>query len=198
MKRTFLFFKKDEVVTPGARGVTLVETLVVLALFVLISGFLVSLTIQYNSLYNLGEAQFVTVDDTRTVLNSISVYTVQAYRVAGSHTISGTLYTSGTSTLVVQIPAVSANGDIVASTWDYVAFYKTGNNVYRRVDANANSSRASGLRQLGSAITSLTFTYNNASTTLATQVSVDVQSSSTIGHVAANHHETANLILRNF
>jgi len=180
------------------RGVTLVETLVVLALFLLISAFFVGLSLQYSKLYQLGESQFMAVGSARSVLNSMSAYVPQARQVVTSRSISGVTYTTGTSTLVLELPAINQNGDVISNTSDYVVFYKSGSEVFRHVDANAVSARDSGLRTLGSTIAGLIFTYDNVSTTLATKVSVDIDSNRTSGHVTVTNHETASFILRNF
>lgn len=199
MKSRRLILKVNAGWVGAARGVTLVEMLVVLSLFILISSFLVSLSIQYQSLYNLGEANYIAVGNARSVLNSIGVYTVQAHRVVESRTIAGATYVTGTSTVVLQIPAVDLSGDIVSDAWDYVVFRKTStSSVYRHIEADPNSARVSGERLLGSTVGSLVFTYNNVSTTLATKVSVDIESNRIIGHVEAANHETADYILRNY
>lgn len=182
----------------GRRGATIVEALVVLALFVLISVTLVSLYFQHGELYSMGQAQFESVASARAALNGISAYAVQARRVVASQTITGTLYTAGTSTLVLEIPSINENGDIIENTFDYAAFYTSSTALYRALAPSPPSARADGTKFLADNLTNLMFSYDNADFSQVKKVTVSVTSTTAIGRATEEHHESVELILRNY
>src|SRR6185503_18263576 len=101
------------------------------------------------------------------------------------------------SVLVLQLPAVNASGTYVANTWDYIAFYGTGTNLYRDLEVNAASTRVGGTKLLSNSLSSITFSYNNADLSLATVVDVDLTSQTQVRQQVLTSREQQKLFLRN-
>jgi len=182
----------------NTHGMALVEALVVLAVFLLISAAMLGLYVQHGRLYSLGQAQFETVSSARGALNGISAYTVQARRVVTSTVIASIVYTTGTSTLALELPAINGSGDIINGVFDYVVFYGSGDTLQRILAPNAASARVGATRLLADNVTGLVFSYDNADVNLVKKVIVSVTSTAGSGTVTEEHHESGEFILRNY
>jgi prepilin-type N-terminal cleavage/methylation domain-containing protein len=179
------------------RGFTLVEMLITLALSVLLIGALIGLYRGYFDLFNAQQGLGTLGTTSGDALSEIEQLTRQASRVLASKTISGTTYTSGSDTLVLELPSVDAGGSAISGTFDYVAFYVSGADLYRRIDADAASARTDGAKKLGGALSSLAFEYDAASPADASEVSVDIVFASQNGHANTSFRVQEELWLRN-
>jgi prepilin-type N-terminal cleavage/methylation domain-containing protein len=183
---------------PLSAGFSLIEVIVAMAIFLILSLALLSLYQAFGSLYGLGRAQFSAVGGVRVPLAEVVEYVSQAYRVVASQDFSGTLYTSNSSTLVVQIPAVDANDRVVANSWDYAVFYKNGARAYRQLQPAAESARSGGTRQLTDVATSLQFSYDNADFSLVKKVGVSLETFTQEGHITVSHVTSEEVALKNY
>lgn len=179
-------------------GFTLIEIVVGIGVISILIFSLLNLYLAYGSLYNFQNAELTTLSEGRTVMSEFTLFTIQAYRVVGNFTFSTTTYYSGTSTLVLQIPAIASDGSIISNIWDYIVFYPSGNNLYRQTQANAGSARVSGTKLLTSNLQSLSFTYDNIDFTQVQKVSIDLNLQKQDSKYTATSHLTEQLILRNF
>lgn len=180
------------------RGFSLIETIVSIGLFTVLLFVLMNLYVGYGTLYLHNETQFNTANDTRAALRSITPLVLQAYRVLPDHAFGATTYATDTSTLILQLPAIGAGGSVISNVWDYVAVYQTSSSLYRQLESDAASSRVGGTKLIASTIQSITFTLDNASTTLAKNVTVTLQAKQQKGHVTATNNLTAQIRLRNY
>jgi hypothetical protein len=196
----FLLKKVRRFNCPGAmRGASMVETLVVIAVFVVISLALAGLGIQLGYLYNLGEAQFDSVGSARAALSGISPYARQARQVVSSTIIDNTTYNTATSTLVLEVPAISENGTIIDAVYDYVVFYTTSTNFYRVLAADSASARPSENKLLANNITDLVFTYsNNLNFAVVTEIAVSVSSTAGNSRHLSEHVQSAQFQMLNY
>ncbi len=179
-------------------GASLIEALVVLALFILICLALTSLYLQHGWSLHLGKAQFDSVEGARGALNGISAYAVQARRVVSSTSISGTLYATGTSTLVLEIPTVNASGGIVEGASDYAVFYTSAGTLYRNVAPSAESARVAGVRFLAGNLTDLAFSYDSAYFAQVKKITVAVTSTAGTADAHETQREFGEFRLRNY
>ena len=90
----------------GNKGVTLIETLVAVGLFIFIAMALFVVYEVYGKIYNLGAAHFSAVGGSRSALTQLSNFTSQANRILQSSAINGVNYVSGTTTLVLDRKSV--------------------------------------------------------------------------------------------
>ena len=179
------------------QGFTLVEAMVVVAVSVILIIALLNLYDGYNRVYNSQQNLIRVAGSAGAIINDLQIYVSQADQVLGSHTFSGTNYSSGTNTLVLEIPTVDSGGNILTGKFDYAAYYASGTKVYRLLQTDASSSRASILKQLSDSASSLSFAYDNGDFTQVQQVNVNVQTQIQVKQQAIVSHLTQSLYLRN-
>jgi len=112
----------------------------------------------------------------------------QADMVVASKVISGTTYTSGAGSLVLELPSIDSSGNILSGKNDYIVFYKSGSNIYMLTSGAAGSARASGQEKLSKTAQSLVFSYDNTDLSQAKKVDVDVQNLQQLGNQTNNSH----------
>ena len=162
-------------------GFSLIEVVVAVAVFVIVILGFFGLYDGYIRTFNTQQAQFIVTTSASALMNEVTTMVLQADRVLSAHTFSGTAYTSGASSLVLELPAIDSSGNILTGH-DYVVFYVSGNAAYRLFEADAASNRRSGLKQLSDAVNSLIFTYDNIDVTQATKVDTQIETRIQTGH----------------
>lgn len=198
MRHIFFTFPSVRAKRSPFAGATLIEMLVVVAISLVLSLALLSLYQAYGNLFGLGRMHFSAVGGVRTPLTEVVEYVSQAHRVAGSYSFGGTLYTTSSSTLVMQIPAVDANNRVVANSWDYAVFYKNGTRLYRQLQPAAASTRTPGSRQLNDVTASVVFSYDNVDLALVKKVGITLGTFTQEGHVAVAHLASEEVALKNY
>lgn len=181
-----------------ASGVSLVETLVVTAIALILSFVLLGVYQSYGNLYGLGRMHFSSVGGARSPMSEFVKYVSQAHRVVASQSFGGTVYTSSSSTLVLQIPAVDVNSRVVANSWDYVVFYKNGTRLYSRIAPSAASTRVAKTTQLTDVAESAVFVYDNSDVSLATKVQSSLITYTREGRVMVTHSTSEEIALKNY
>lgn len=162
--------------TAGHRaGLTLLETVVAIGLLLLFMTALTELYLSFST--SAAVQQSLTGANVRALhaLASFQSDTANADAVLASHTFaSGTTYGSATTTLALELPAVSSSGVPITGSYDYVAYYLSGTDFYRELDAAGGSSRAGGTILVATDIASLVMSYDTADPSLAQSVSLDL------------------------
>ena len=180
------------------KGFSLIETVIVIALFFTLIVGLSFLFIRHNQIYHFEDALIHVTGTARQTMQDINTFTLQAHRVLNSQTVNGTAYTSGAATLVLQLPSINSSSAIIANTWDYVAFYKTGSQVWEQYQAGTGSIRPTITKLLTDSAASLTFTYDNATFASVKKVTVDLQTSQVYKTQTTLDHLEQQIRLRNY
>lgn len=155
------------------RGVTIVELLVVVAVFSVLMIVLVNFFVGYNNSFTYLTTSIDASQSTGLFINSASNAVRQAKQIVTSHVFSGTTYTTSATALVLELPSINASG-VVSGAYDYMTFYLSGTDIYWRTDANASSTRTSFTKKISTSVQSLAFTYNNGDVTQATKVDIAI------------------------
>jgi hypothetical protein len=156
------------------RGFTLVETVIIIALTAMMMLALATLYINFNSLYAYQQTFITTVKSAGGAINAIGDASLPANQVLASHVFSSGTISSGATALALELPTIDTSGNIVAGKHDYIAFYLTGTDLYRRTEADASSIRTSGTKKVATLVSSLSFTYDNIDFTKVTNVTADI------------------------
>lgn len=178
-------------------GFTLIE--VIFAVAILIFMF-VAITYLYNNYYNVYGFQQTNVsvaDSAHAAMRELQNAALQADKIIASHTFSGNTYNTGQHTLVLEIPSIDGSQNIVSGKYDYVVFYITGKNLYKRFQADAASSRSSSLTTISTIVSTLTFTYDNANLAQASKISTDIDVQKAAGKRTVTYHLAQEIYLRN-
>lgn len=180
------------------RAFTLVETIIVIALGVTMMIALGLLVFTFNKISSYERASSQSSGSASAVMREIESLVVPAHAVLQTHTFSSSTRTSSSTALVLAVPSYDSSGNILANTYDYAAFYVTGTNAYRLLEANASSKRVSGTKQLSSTISALTFTYGSADFTQVSTTTVDVQTQAQVKQDILTDHRREQIRLRNY
>lgn len=160
------------------RGITTLELAVSMAVGAMIFTILGSIFIAQGRYFAIEDAIAETQYNAFQAVDTVGLYALSASQVVGSRTINGTAYASGTSTLVLEIPTVDADGDVVPSTFDYVAFALYPSDPTRLavdIDAGTNSALTDATRLPAALVDKLIFRYNAVDPTAATTVEMYVR-----------------------
>ncbi len=179
------------------KGFTLTETLIAVALAIAFLVVIVEFFLGYSKVFRYIEANFLVSNSASTIADDVAEMVRQSDKILTSRAFSGTTYTTGTSTIVLEIPTVNGSGSIVAGTYDYMVFYRNGAKFYWISDANGSSVRQDFTKQMTDAISSITFTYDAGDVTTATKVDIDVQTTKSVKSQNLNQHVHSQAYLRN-
>ena len=178
-------------------GFSLIETLILLAVSVAALIALVNVFFIFNSLYGYEQAFLKTAGSAGTAMNALQSSILQADAVLASSTFSGTTYTSTTTSIVLELPAIDASGNLILGAKDRVAFFASSTKLYRLTAAAGGSARVSGTTTLTSALQSISFTYSASDVAQSASTTVDLQTRLTYKQQVLSAHLREQWYLRN-
>ncbi len=181
----------------NSRGFSIVETVVVVFIFGLIVVVIYTVYSNYSGVIGTQEALMDTAGSLSATMVDIEKSVNQADKVVSTHTFSDTTVTSTSTSLVVEMPAVDASGNIVTNIYDYIGYYATGTKAVRVVDAAASSSRQTSSRSFSQTLSALKFTYDNSDLTLVTNITVDATTSTVVKQKTITSHLKQTDYMRN-
>ena len=180
------------------RGITLVETVIVIGITTLALFALTNLFLVFNTTYGYQQAVIATARSAGSAMNALEAAVLPASEVLVSRDFSDTAYASATTTLVLELPAVDGSGDMLPGAYDYIVFYTSDGTLYRLTEADAGSARTSGLKLLSTTLNSLAFTYDNSDFTKITKVAADLTTRVFYKQQEVQSHLTGQWYLRNW
>ncbi len=183
--------------TSTTRAFTIIEILVVLFIAALCSISVVAIYSNYMGVYAQQQVYIDLAQSTSATVSSVDTFARQADSIVSSYVYSGTTYTTGSTTVVFEVPSINSSGDIISSTYDYVVIYATSTSIYRIISAGSGSSRTTGTVALADNVSNLSLTYDNASLSSATKIDVDVVTQSTVHGQTLQSHLHQQSYLRN-
>lgn len=179
-------------------GFTLTEVIIVVAISSIIILVLLELFDRHDDLYRYEQAQLAVTEGSRLSMTELNTFISQGYRIVSSRVVDGNTYTTGTTTMVVQIPSISSAGAVLANTWDYAIFTLNGEKLTEIIDADALSHRVDITRQVADTVSNLTFTYDNNDLNLARKVNVDMTTSEQAGQQTVSNSVDQDIYLLNY
>jgi len=130
----------------------------------------------------------------------ISDMTRGSSAVESSRTISGTAYTTSSTVLVLKMPSINSSGNVIASTYDYVAFYRDGTDatkIWSDTEAAAGSRRIPGKKLVTAGNLIFTFRYDDVDPTKATRIQVYLVNRRTARNTTITSRSWTAITLRN-
>ncbi len=185
---------------PGERGFSLMEALTVIGIMTIV---LVMVTQIFAVTYDVYVKQSARTDNENGAVlaaRNISDMTRGASQVMTSQVINGTTYTTGSDVLVLKMPTVDSSNNVVASTYDYVAFYRHGSmttKIYADTDAGAGSKRVDGQKLVTAFNQTMKFRYNDPTPSSATRVQVYLVNQQTVRSTTITTKGWTAIFLRN-
>jgi prepilin-type N-terminal cleavage/methylation domain-containing protein len=176
------------------KGFTLIEVVLVIVLFTMLSLAVMDMYSGQNKIFNFQSSELIITNDARMALDEIDNYVRGSNRVLAAYDT----YTTGASTLILQMHSLDATGIMIPGTFDTVLFYMDGSKLMRKLIPDASSSRQASEKMLADNVTSLTFTYNNADISLVTEVSEEIALSHSSATATRSITVSSKAILRNY
>lgn len=178
-------------------GFTLTEVIIVVFVSTVVMLGVFSIYSTFSASYIFQNAKINTSRSTASFLNEFADNVHQANAIVASKVISGTTYTTGSTTLVLEIPAINSSGDIVSNTYDYAVLYSTSTYAYRLLSANGSSARNTNTKQYTDTLSNLTFTYDNATPANAASITADITTQTQVKSNTVTSHLKQQVYLRN-
>lgn len=180
-----------------SRAFTLIESVIVVALFIVVMLGVMQLYIVFGRVITGQSASIGAVLDGSDIVDAARSAGLQARAVVAAHTFSGVSYSSGTTTIIFELPSVDSSGAPIPGAFDYIGIYASSTEAYRVIDAAQGSARVSGEKLLTSILGALNFTYDATSFPSVTSVTVDATTSAVVRGQAAYTHLHERVYLRN-
>lgn len=180
------------------RGFSLVEAITVIGITALALAALANLFFIFNSVYGHQQAFIAAAGSASAAMNAFEAAVLPAEQVLSSRDFGGTVYASGTTVLVLELPAIDEDGAVIPGVKDYIAFYPSATTLYRLTEAGAGSARISGLTQLSTTLSSVAFTYDDPDFTKVTNVTAEIWTEASFKQQAVRSNLREQLHLRNF
>jgi prepilin-type N-terminal cleavage/methylation domain-containing protein len=187
------------------RGFSLMEVLIVTLIASVVGVLLVSFVFQSNGLFYQQSSKVSQGIATNDVIDEVRETALNSSAIASSYPVVSPQYTSGTSTLILELPSVDNAGNMIGNTHDYVVFTKDSQSpkIFRKlVFPNAQSARKSENMVLSTRLSLLNFYYLDetdkvVSPTLATQINLVINQSEKAGSFNQQSSASATVNLRN-
>jgi hypothetical protein len=160
------------------RGVTTLELAVSTAVGATIFTILGAIFIAQGRYFAIEDAIAETQYQAFQILDTAGLYALSSSGVVSSRTIGGVAYSTGTSTVVLELPSIDGSDSVLVNAYDYVAMGLDPDDASRftvAIDASTNSARVDALRSPGSLVDKLIFRYNTTDPTAATAIELYVR-----------------------
>ena len=182
------------------QGFTLAETLVVIFVIGFIVVALLTLYSLHSNVYSYQQALIQASSTARDSMADIGNLTTQSSYVMNNQVFDGVTYNTGTTTLILQLPALDNSGNALGNTWDYAVFYLNGSSLYEKVAPDPVSTRPARYRQLSDSVSNLAFIFNisNNNYVNASSVTVDLLNRKVIKGQNIDVHLNQQWFLRNY
>lgn len=181
-------------------GFTLVEVVVVLAISSIVGLVLVNIFLGHADLFRFFNAEVNSGSAARLVADRMVSLIREAESVQASHDFSGQLRQSTPDELVLRLKTVNASDAFVIGAYDYVAFYRDGDDPRRlmeTIQADAASRRASGTRVLAENLEILNLAYDNPTIQDAREVTLELRMAEDFRQTSATSTVKTVVKLRN-
>ena len=145
-----------------SKGITLIELLVALSIFVVIGGILTSIFISGWKTFDRESAQTNTQDQIKFVTSRITQDSQEATRVIDTRTFDEEVYYSYPKSLILELKSIDANKNPIEDLFDYEVFYVDPLNSKKlkvTIEADPTSSRRSETKTISDIIESVDFEY---------------------------------------
>ena len=182
------------------RGITLIETMIGLAISALL---VVILSYCLVIVLRLNEAQKTVsalTSSTDRGIYRVSSSIQQSSQILSDAVISGTTHTTSSSALVLKIPTVNSSGQIISGSYDTVVYRRNPSDLSELqeiTDAETGSARFDGTHLIARFVTNLLFRYNNSNYSLASTATVFLKTGTTVRGVLKESANQTTVRLRN-
>ena len=161
----------------GGKGFTTIELLITVAILATVAVVTADIFASHYLLFGSLSTTLETERSGFLAIENIRGATLGARRILGAATINGVPYSSGTSTLILELPAVDISGNLLPALYDTVVLYRDPTDqtkLWTETAVAVGSARQTTKRLLSDFVQDLIFLYNNNTVSSATQVDVSL------------------------
>lgn len=175
MKRIFCLASQLRQAGRSLMGFSLIETLIVVGASTIIGTLLITLFLHNNSLFHdqsVKTSQNLSANDAYA---QISDAIRQASAIAASYN-APPLYTTNSSTLVLQLPAINSSGAVIANIYDHIVIARDTqrpDHLREMIFPNAQSARATLNQIIAKDVSSIQFYYLDSNQTPVSPTNAD-------------------------
>lgn len=124
-------------------GLTLIELITVIAILAIIGGTALLIFVSAQRSFYSQQSTGILQSDIHIALDRMTALARQGRGVLQTYN-GPPLYTTGSGTLAMELPAIDANGTIIASTYDVIVFTVDEGTLVREIFPGTGSSRPGG------------------------------------------------------
>ena len=179
--------------------VTLIELLLVIVLASIVLIFLFQVYLSHSSQISSQKAQINVDIASRSALDEIGSKLREGKLVLPQAVIGGQTYTTGTQTVVVQVPSIDSSGIAIPSLSDILVFINPSGTTQLReiISPDSSSNRRAMNHILLNNVLSLNFTYNNADLSQVTSIDIELSSFEVVPRSQKVFSDKISITLRN-
>lgn len=146
------------------KGLTLIEVLITIGISITVGALLITIIINSAGLYSKETNTLSEGLNINDALYKIRNTVKDASAVAASYVDGSTVYNSGSTQLILKIPAVDSLNNIIPDTSDYFVFFPDNNKLRFKTFPNSQSSRKPQDQIFSVSLVDLNFQYFDLST----------------------------------
>ena len=156
-----------------SKGITLIEIIVVTAILIIATLIITTTFITLWRVSQMHLSSFEAKSQSSIALQKISELIEEAISVLPERVINSTSYATTENTLVLKLPSITSDGEIVPANFDYAAIsIATSTKLIADIEPSAESARPRGQIILSNLAKNLNFRYNSSTSTEITTVEV--------------------------
>lgn len=180
---------------------TLSEALVAIFIILIISSLVIGIFFTFYNIYKSQLVQKELTNDNTITLNTMSGAIKNASKIIQNATINGHEYTTGSNTLVMELPSIDNNSNVIEGKFDFQVFYQDGSNnklLKSELMPDAASTRNKEDQIIAFNTSNILFHFNNISYSDASQIQIVFVSTKTANNVQYEAVSQVTANLRNF
>lgn len=184
------------------RGVSMLETMVVIGIMTLMLGVITSIFILNYDIVQKQSGRINTDTGATLAVKTITELARGATAVVTTPTvIGGTSYTTSSTVLVIRAPSLDASKNIIAGQFDFIALYRhptETTKIFSVAALGLGSTRPSAAHLITAYNQTMYFRFNNPDPALADRVSVYLVNQQTVKGATLTTKAWNSIFLRNY
>lgn len=141
------------------RGLTLVEVLIAMGVAIVVGALLVVIIVNSAGLFYTQSSRVSQGLGANDALSKIRSSIKESNAIAASFSLGGTTYTSSGTEIVLKIPSIDAQGNVILNTFDFVVVSQDSDKLTFKLFPDAASSRKSQDQIFSTNLDNLSFKY---------------------------------------
>lgn len=188
------------VVQKKDKGFTLIETLAVVAVLATVAVILAEIFLGQIVFFQREQARVELALAATRALTDLVSQGREGFGAVAASTFDSVTYVSGPQELILKLPALDAQGQIIVGEFDYVVYYRDQSNpakLMKKTVAAPASSRPAVLKCLASDVSGLNFLYDSPDFSQVRVIEAYLSSARNVGGTIYQASSTVRAVLRN-